>query len=249
MPTQMLTADLALPAPVLVVEDNPLVRNRLQGLLQQLGYSSDALVMAGSLAQARAYLAGEAHTVSLVLVDLGLPDGSGIELIEELHAQAPNLPMLVVSAWSTQEMIWAALRAGAVGYVLKERDDMEMAMALRSVLRGGAPIDPFIARRIIEELPLQAPPAVQAADDPGLSAREHTILHLVVEGLRLPSACFCRATRSSRISRMSTASCRCPRAPRQRRKRAGAAWWIEPDARSAGPFFRFPPTARPSHLE
>lgn len=183
MPTQMLTADLALPAPVLVVEDNPLVRNRLQGLLQQLGYSSDALEMAGSLAEARAYLAGEAHTVSLVLVDLGLPDGSGVELIEELHAQAPNLPMLVVSAWSTQEMIWAALRAGAVGYVLKERDDMEMAMALRSVLRGGAPIDPFIARRIIEELPLQAPPAVQAADDPGLSAREHTILHLVVEGL------------------------------------------------------------------
>ncbi|MFA9284981.1 MULTISPECIES: response regulator transcription factor [unclassified Comamonas] len=183
MPTQMLTADLALPAPVLVVEDNPLVRNRLQGLLQQLGYSSDALVMTGSLAEARAYLAGEAHTVSLVLVDLGLPDGSGVELIEELHAQAPNLPMLVVSAWSTQEMIWAALRAGAVGYVLKERDDMEMAMALRSVLRGGAPIDPFIARRIIEELPLQAPPAVQAADDPGLSAREHTILHLVVEGL------------------------------------------------------------------
>ena len=183
MPTQMLTADLALPAPVLVVEDNPLVRNRLQGLLQQLGYSSDALVMTGSLAEARAYLAGEAHTVSLVLVDLGLPDGSGVELIEELHTQAPNLPMLVVSAWSTQEMIWAALRAGAVGYVLKERDDMEMAMALRSVLRGGAPIDPFIARRIIEELPLQAPPAVQAADDPGLSAREHTILHLVVEGL------------------------------------------------------------------
>ncbi|WP_394681931.1 response regulator [uncultured Comamonas sp.] len=183
MPTQMLTADLALPAPVLVVEDNPLVRNRLQGLLQQLGYSSDALVMTGSLAEARAYLAGEAHTVSLVLVDLGLPDGSGVELIEELHAQAPNLPMLVVSAWSTQEMIWAALRAGAVGYVLKERDDMEMAMALRSVLRGGAPIDPFIARRIIEELPLQAPPAVQAADDPGLSAREHTILQLVVEGL------------------------------------------------------------------
>ncbi|MDR0259994.1 MAG: response regulator transcription factor [Comamonas sp.] len=183
MPTQMLTADLALPAPVLVVEDNPLVRNRLQGLLQQLGYSSDALVMAGSLAEARAYLAGEAHTVSLVLVDLGLPDGSGVELIEELHAQAPNLPMLVVSAWSTQEMIWAALRAGAVGYVLKESDDMEMAMALRSVLRGGAPIAPFIARRIIEELPLQAPPAVQAADDPGLSAREHTILHLVVEGL------------------------------------------------------------------
>ena len=183
MPTQTLTADLALPAPVLVVEDNPLVRNRLQGLLLQLGYSSDALVMAGSLAEARAYLDDEAHTVSLALVDLGLPDGSGIELIAELHGQAPSLPIMVVSAWSTQEMIWAALRAGAVGYVLKERDDMEMAMALRSVLRGGAPIDPFIARRIIEELPLQAPPSVHRVDDPSLSARENTILHLVVEGL------------------------------------------------------------------
>lgn len=183
MPTQTLTADLALPAPVLVVEDDPLVRNRLQGLLLQLGYSSDALVMAGSLAEARAYLDDEAHTVSLALVDLGLPDGSGIELIAELHGQAPSLPIMVVSAWSTQEMIWAALRAGAVGYVLKERDDMEMAMALRSVLRGGAPIDPFIARRIIEELPLQAPPTVHRVDDPSLSARENTILHLVVEGL------------------------------------------------------------------
>ena len=60
---------------------------------------------------------------------------------------------------------------------------MEMAMALRSVLRGGAPIDPFIARRIIEELPLQAPPTVHRVDDPSLSARENTILHLVVEGL------------------------------------------------------------------
>ncbi|MCS4295959.1 DNA-binding NarL/FixJ family response regulator [Comamonas sp. BIGb0152] len=183
MPTQTLTADLALPAPVLVVEDNPLVRNRLQGLLLQLGYSSDALVMAGSLAEARAYLEDEAHTVSLALVDLGLPDGSGIELIAELHGQAPSLPIMVVSAWSTQEMIWAALRAGAVGYVLKERDDLEMAMALRSVLRGGAPIDPFIARRIIEELPLQAPPTVHRVDDPSLSTRENTILHLVVEGL------------------------------------------------------------------
>lgn len=183
MPTHILTADLALPAPVLVVEDNPLVRNRLQGLLLQLGYSNDALVMTGSLAEARAYLANEDHMVSLALVDLGLPDGSGIELIAELHARLPSLPIMVVSAWSTQEMIWASLRAGAVGYVLKERDDLEMAMALRSVLRGGAPIDPFIARRIIEELPLQAPPAAQVVDDPGLSARENTILHLVVDGL------------------------------------------------------------------
>lgn len=184
MDTHALTADLALPAPVLVVEDNPLVRNRLQSLLLQLGYPLDALVMTGSLQEARTYLAEEGlDAVSLALIDLGLPDGNGIDLIAELHARMPSLPMLVVSAWSTHEAILAALRAGAVGYVLKERDDLEIMMALRSVLRGGAPIDPFIARRIIEELPSQALPDVPPPGDTGLSSRENTILLLVVDGL------------------------------------------------------------------
>lgn len=189
METHKLNADITLPAPVLVVEDNPLVRNRLERLLLQLGYVQEALVMVGSLTEARRYLADEAdHAVSLALIDLGLPDGNGTELIAELHTKIPSLPMLVISAWSTQEAILAALRAGAVGYVLKERDDLEIAVALRSVLRGGAPIDPFIAKRIIDELPaLAAPPArageSQASQDAGLSQRESTILHLVVEGL------------------------------------------------------------------
>lgn len=200
MENHKLIADLALPAPVLVVEDNPLVRNRIESLLLQLGYVRDALVMVGSLKEARNYLTDEAdHAVSLALVDLGLPDGNGIELIGELHASIPGLPIMVISAWSTQEAILAALRAGAIGYVLKERDDLEIAVALRSVLRGGAPIDPFIARRIIDELPAinaaQAPNPAQTQahaqvqtqteplDNAGLSQRESTILHLVVDGL------------------------------------------------------------------
>lgn len=196
MENHKLIADLALPAPVLVVEDNPLVRNRIESLLLQLGYVRDALVMVGSLKEARNYLTDEAdHAVSLALVDLGLPDGNGIELIGELHASNPGLPIMVISAWSTQEAILAALRAGAIGYVLKERDDLEIVVALRSVLRGGAPIDPFIARRIIDELPAintaqalnPSQTQVQTQTEPlgnaGLSQRESTILHLVVDGL------------------------------------------------------------------
>ena len=175
------TPELTLPAPVLLVEDEPLVRRRLEGLLLQLGYQPDALVHAGSLAEARACLTNQ--PVALALVDLGLPEGSGIDLIAEMHAADPGLAILVISAWCTEDAILAALRAGATGYVLKERDDLEVSLSLRSVLRGGAPIDPFIARRIIEELPLQAPPTVHRVDDPSLSARENTILHLVVEGL------------------------------------------------------------------
>lgn len=178
MLVRTLAADLVLPAPVLLVEDDPLVCRRLKSLLTQLGYREDALAFADSLAQARAWLADQ--PVALALVDLGLPDGSGVDLIAELHAADPGLPVLVVSAWSTQDAILASLRAGAVGYVLKERDDMEIALALRSVLRGGAPIDPFMARRIIEELPAKS--AAQPGDA-GLSQRESEILRLVADGL------------------------------------------------------------------
>lgn len=181
MPSSLLTPELALPAPVLLVEDEPLVCRRLEGLLLQLGYQPDALVFASSLAEARACLAGQ--PVALALVDLGLPDGSGIDLIAEMHAADPALAILVISAWCTEDAILSALRAGATGYVLKERDDMEVALSIRSVLRGGAPIDPFVARRIIEEL--RPRPAEQAGAATGeiLSPRESQILRLVAEGL------------------------------------------------------------------
>jgi DNA-binding NarL/FixJ family response regulator len=173
------TVDLVLPAPVLLVEDDPLVRRRLEGILLQLGYQPDALVFADSLAEARACLAEQ--PVALALVDLGLPDGSGIDLIAELRAADPALGILVVSAWTTQDAILASLRAGAVGYVLKERDDLEVALALRSVLRGGSPIDPFLARRILDEFPPTLP--LKRPGDTELSAREIEILRLVAEGL------------------------------------------------------------------
>lgn len=188
-----------LPSPVLVVEDEPLLQQRLHGILRQLGYASDALLHAASLGDARACLASQ--PVSLALVDLMLPDGSGLDLIAQMRAESPDMGILVVSAWSSEEAILSALRAGATGYVLKERDDIEVSMSIRSVLRGGAPIDPFIARRILQLLPLgdvtaaRAPvtaaevaPATPAmtlttAQGETLSDREGQILRLVADGL------------------------------------------------------------------
>ena len=167
-----------LPAPVLVVEDEPLLQQRLRGVLQTLGYTQDALVFATTLAEARACLAEQ--PMALALVDLQLPDGDGRELIAQLRADDPGLGILVVSAWSSEEAILGALRAGATGYVLKERDDVEVMLSIRSVLRGGAPIDPFIARRILELLP--APSAAPALAE-ALSEREGEILRLVADGL------------------------------------------------------------------
>lgn len=170
----------ALPAPVLIVEDDALMRERIVFILGQLGYTDDAFVLVSSLAMARAQMAQQPH--ALALVDLGLPDGSGIDLIAELRADDPGLGILVISAWSTEDSILAALRAGATGYVLKERDDVELVLAVRSVLRGGAPIDPFIARRILDLS--QAPASSPDRLDPSvLTARENEILRLVAQGM------------------------------------------------------------------
>ena len=184
MQIHMLTADLALPAPVLVVAGNLFVRNRLQSLLLQLGYSRDTLLMARSPQEARSYMArGVFHSISLALVEVGLSDGSGLDLIARLHRREPGLPILGVSAWSMEEVILAALRAGAVGYVLQDRDDLEVALALQSVLRGGAFIDPFMARRLIEEWTAQASLAPGCSNAQALNAREACILRQVVDGL------------------------------------------------------------------
>ena len=80
-----------------------------------------------------------------------------------------------------------ALRAGATGYVLKERDDFEVMLSIRSVLRGGAPIDPFIARRILAMLPKQVNtepvPLEPQAETEALTEREEGILRLVADGM------------------------------------------------------------------
>ena len=171
-----------LPAPVRGVEDEPLLQHRLHGVLSALGYPADALLFAATLAQARSCLAQQ--PMALVLVDLHLPDGDGRELIAQLRAEDPGVGILVVSAWSSEEAILGALRAGATGYVLKERDDMEVMLSIRSVLRGGAPIDPFIARRILELLPASAAPgAASPPPENSLSERENEILQLVASGL------------------------------------------------------------------
>ena len=99
--------------------------------------------------------------------------------------------ILVISAWSTEDAILNALSAGATGYVLKERDDLEVSLSIKSVLRGGAPIDPFIAQKILKQLHFneknnsnKTSPIQKVMDqDSVLSKRELGILELVSQGL------------------------------------------------------------------
>ena len=97
--------DLSLPVPVIIVEDEPLIQIRLKEILYNLGYQSEDLYFAQNIAIARALL--EKHSVSFALVDLNLPDGNGIEFISTLNKYDPTIPILVISAWSTEDAILA----------------------------------------------------------------------------------------------------------------------------------------------
>lgn len=176
-----------LPVPVLVVEDEEIIQLRLRKILTDLGYANDVLLFAKNVKEAFAFL--EQQPISLALIDLGLPDGNGIEIIEKIRVSDSNALILVISAWSTQESLFGAIKAGATGYVLKERDDAEVLLSIRSILRGGAPIDPFIAREILRQIATSEhedtviTPQSSEAEPSLLTAREKEILNLVAQGL------------------------------------------------------------------
>ena len=182
----MTAPEAVLPVPVLIVEDEYVIQRRLKIILSNLGYQDDVLLFANTVKEAYAVL--QQQPIALALVDLGLPDGSGISIIEKIREQDAQALILVVSAWSTQDSLFSAIQAGATGYVLKERDDVEVALAIRSILRGGAPIDPFVAREILKQISIPTISATieqnrSAADQEMLTQREQEILSLVAQGL------------------------------------------------------------------
>lgn len=163
---------------------------RLRSILGDLGYANEALFFSGCIADARSLI--EEQPFAMALIDLGLPDGNGVDLIRWLHGSDAALPIVVITTWSNEETIVDALQAGATGYMLKDRDDAEIGLSVRSALRGGAPIDPFVARRILQVLgsagagagaSRPAAPAPAPALPSPLTRREMEILQLVSKGL------------------------------------------------------------------
>jgi DNA-binding NarL/FixJ family response regulator len=170
-------------SPALVVEDDPAVQRRLRQVLIQHGLAPEAIDVAGSVAEAERACADTPF--AFALVDIGLPDGSGVGLVEWMRREHPRITPIVVSAFGTEALIVAALRGGAAGYLLKEREDVELLALLRTIERGGAPIDPFVAKHILHLLGRPPAPPSRPADDDGepLTARELEILGWVAQGL------------------------------------------------------------------
>ncbi len=118
-----------------------------------------------------------------LLVDLGLPDMSGIEIIREAARRYPDTDAMVVTVFGDEEHVLASIAAGATGYLLKDSLPEEFVDVIKELRAGGSPISPVIARKLLKKLrPVND--VAPSLDQPALSARESEILSLISKGFR-----------------------------------------------------------------
>jgi DNA-binding NarL/FixJ family response regulator len=141
--------------------------------------------VAATVAQARVMLEGPAADV--LVVDLGLPDGSGIDVIREAHAVWPDCAIMVSTTFADERHVIASIEAGASGYLLKDSALPAIPEDIRVLHGGGSPISPRIARQVLmrfrpDEKPVDDATAAAKAAAPSLSEREQETLQLITRG-------------------------------------------------------------------
>ncbi|MDF9878267.1 response regulator [Cellulosimicrobium cellulans] len=162
---------------VYLLDDHEVVRRGLKGLL----VTEDGLEVVGESGTARTALQEIPRLrPDVAVLDVRLPDGSGIEVCRELHAAAPDVRSLILTSYDDDEALFSAIMAGASGYLLKVITGSDVVDALRRVAAGQSLIDPALTSRVLERLragPVQEP-ALAA-----LSEQELNVLTAIAEGL------------------------------------------------------------------
>lgn len=168
------------PLRVLLADDHPMVRYGIAAVLE----ATDSVALVGQAADGRALLEQAlADPPDVVLTDLSMPGMGGVELISALRERLPDLPVLVLTMHADDEAVFAALRAGARGYLIKGADGAELVRAIESVASGEAVYGAEVANRIIGFF-TGARDAYAAQAFPQLTDREREVLELMAVGLR-----------------------------------------------------------------
>lgn len=168
----------------MLVEDDPVTRKALA-----LGIkAAPSLQLAAEFDRVEAALAWlETRTVDVLLTDLGLPDGCGLDVIKACSERHPDCDIMVITISSDEENVLACIEAGASGYILKDAGMMDVGGAILDMRAGGAPMSPAIARMVLAKVRNRKPAATAAVVDDGeapvnLTKREAAILDLIAHG-------------------------------------------------------------------
>jgi DNA-binding NarL/FixJ family response regulator len=161
---------------ILIADDHPLVR---QGLKAALAPLPEVEIVAEAATGSAAIREAVLHQPDVVVMDLQMPDGSGIDATRELRRALPSAAVLVLTMFDDDDSVFAAMRAGARGYVLKGTEQQEIARAIMAVAAGEAIFGPAVATRVLAYF---ATPPVTPTPFPELTAREREVLDLIAAG-------------------------------------------------------------------
>jgi NarL family two-component system response regulator LiaR len=162
---------------VFIAEDHQVVLRGLEALLK----TEPDFVVAGSASDGVAALeAVSRQKPDVLLLDLGLPRKSGLQIIPEIRAQSPETKIVVLTSFSDDETVFAAIQAGALSYLLKDCSPDELAQAIRDARTGKPTLPVDIAIRLIREI---NKPANQPPTEEPLTERELEVLRLIARGL------------------------------------------------------------------
>lgn len=161
---------------VLVADDHAIVR---KGICALLATEPEIEVVGEAQDGQEALVVAEAAMPDVILMDLVMPGMDGLEATQRITTSQPDVRVLVLTSFAGDDKVFPAIRAGALGYLLKDSGPEELVQAIRQVYRGESSLHPTIARRLLREL---AYPGGRAPDTEPLTERETEVLQLVAQG-------------------------------------------------------------------
>ena len=166
------------PIRLFIADDHAIIRKGIRAMLETV----PDIELVGEAVNGREAVSGvEKLRPDVILMDLVMPDMDGIEAIRRIKAQQPKACILVLTTFAGEDKIFPAIKAGALGYHLKDASPEELVQAIRQVYRGQPSLHPIIARKVLQEL---AGPAAERPPTPEpLTQREVEVLQLVAQGL------------------------------------------------------------------
>jgi DNA-binding NarL/FixJ family response regulator len=163
---------------VVLADDHAVVRKGIHDFLEEAG---DIQVVAEATTGPEAVAVTLQQQPDVTVLDIQMPEMSGVEAARQIKAQAPEVQVLVLTAYDDDPYIFAMLQAGASGYVLKNASSEELVRAVRAVARGESALDPTVTAKVMSQLASGKPPGAQAAVE-GLTQRELDVLRLAAKG-------------------------------------------------------------------
>lgn len=161
-----------------MVDDHEVVRLGLKSLLER---QSNFEVVAEAASENEAVEKALAHKPEVVLMDMRLSGGNGVDATARIMAELPDTKIIILTSFADDDMLFAAIRAGAVGYVLKQVGSADLLRAIEAAVRGEATLDPSLTQRLFSEM-RRSMQREEASAFGELTAQEMQVLALIAEG-------------------------------------------------------------------